>query len=68
MSLKAFHIVFITVASALAVGCGIWSLKNYYAGETGWNLVFGLGSLVAGAGLVVYGRFFLKKLKKISYL
>lgn len=68
MSLKAFHIVFITVSSALAVGFGIWSLKNYIAGGNGSILWFGIGSLIAGMALIVYGRYFLKKLKKISYL
>jgi hypothetical protein len=29
MSLKAFHLIFITASSALAFGFGVWSLKNY---------------------------------------
>ena len=68
MSLKAFHIVFITVSTVLAVGFGLWSLRNYFAGEGGLNLVFGIGSLLAGGALIVYGKYFLKKLKKVSYL
>ena len=68
MSLKAFHIVFITVSTVLAVGFGLWSLQSYFAGEGGLNLVFGIGSLLAGGALMVYGKYFLKKLKKVSYL
>ena len=69
MSLKAFHIVFITAASALAFGCGVWWLKDY-AGADGQtsDLIYGLGALVAGAGLIVYERYFLKKTKNVSYL
>ena len=68
MSLKAFHLVFITASSALAFGCGVWGLKNYFADGRLLELLFGLGSLLAGVGLIVYERYFLKKLKHIDYL
>jgi hypothetical protein len=69
MSLKAFHLVFITAASALAFGFGVWELRTYWsaAGLLG-DLLFGLGSLLAGIGLIVYERFFLKKMKDVGYL
>ena len=69
MSLKAFHLIFITAATALAFGCGVWGLKDFFAeGGNAWDLVFGLGSMAAGVGLILYERYFLKKLKKVSYL
>ncbi len=69
MSLKAFHLLFITAATALAFGCGGWGLKDFFSESGGtWDLIFGLGSLTGGVGLIVYGRYFLKKLKKVSYL
>jgi hypothetical protein len=69
MSLKAFHLLFITAATALAFGCGIWGLRDFSSeGDGAWDLVFGLGSLAAGAGLILYERYFLKKLRKVSYL
>ncbi len=69
MSLKAFHLVFITAASALAFGCGAWGLRDYWSPEGRIpDLLFGFGSLAAGAGLIVYERYFLKKLKKVNYL
>jgi hypothetical protein len=69
MSLKAFHVVFITASSALAFGFGVWELRNYWSpyGKLG-DLLFGVGSLLAGAGLIVYERYFLKKLKHVDYL
>jgi hypothetical protein len=69
MSLKAFHIVFITAACILAVGCGIWGIREYRAaaGTTG-DLLFGLGSFAAAAGLVLYERYYLKKNKDVKYL
>jgi hypothetical protein len=69
MSLKAFHVVFITAASALAFGFGVWMLREYRAPEgVISDLVFGVSSLIIGAGLLVYERFFLRKLKNVSYL
>ena len=69
MSLKAFHVIFITAASALAFGCGAWGLKDYFSADGGvFNLIFALGSFAAGIGLIFYERYFLKKLKNVSYL
>jgi hypothetical protein len=69
MSLKAFHLIFITASCALAFGCGVWALKDYFSPDgSPWDLVFGLGSLAIGVGLILYERYFLKKLKKVSYL
>ena len=69
MSLKAFHVIFITAASALAFGFGGWLLRAYRSPEgTTSDLVWAVASLVAGVGLVVYECIFLKKLKNVSYL
>ena len=69
MSLKAFHVLFITASSALAFGCCIWGLKDFFSqdGRTS-DLIFGLGSFAVGIGLILYERYFLKKLKRVSYL
>lgn len=69
MSLKTFHIIFITASIALAFGCSVWELKNFFSSEgTAWDLVFGIASLVASVALILYERYFLKKLKNVSYL
>jgi hypothetical protein len=69
MSLKAFHVVFISAASALCFGFGLWMLRDYRAldGTVG-DLCMGVGSLVAAVSLLVYEGFFIKKLKNVSYL
>jgi hypothetical protein len=69
MSLKAFHVLFITASSALAFGCGLWGLRDFFSsqGRTS-DLIFGLGSFAVGIALVLYERYFLKKLKRVSYL
>ena len=69
MSLKAFHVLFITAASALAFGFGVWELKDYWSANGRLaDLLFGLGALAVGVALIVYERYFLKKLKKVSLL
>lgn len=68
MSLKAFHIVFVTASVLLAFGLAAWAFVNYTETRRMTDLAAGIGSSVAGVGLLAYGRYFLKKLKNISYL
>lgn len=69
MSLKALHIVFITASILLTLGFGAWELRRYFIGEgVVSDLVLGAVSLAAGLVLIVYGRYFLKKLKHVNYL
>ena len=69
MSLKAFHIIFITASSALAVGFGVWALRNYLSPDGRWvDMLMAIGSFACGVGLIVYERYFLRKLKNVSYL
>jgi hypothetical protein len=68
MSLKAFHIVFVTLSVALTFFFGAWLLHEYsVAGGIG-QLIGAILSFLAGAGLIWYGKVVLRKLKHISYL
>lgn len=67
MSLKAFHIVFITLSTALAIGFGFWSLHDYQMHQGGAGAItLAILSFVTSIALVVYGVWFLKKLKGVS--
>ena len=69
MSLKAFHVIFITAASTLAFGVGVWMLRTYRSPEgLTSDLTWGVTALGVGLGLLVYEGYFLKKLKHVSYL
>jgi hypothetical protein len=59
MSLKWFHIVFISLSVLLSLWFGIWGLFNR-------QIALGIISLVASAGLVVYGNYFLGKLRRLG--
>ena len=68
MSLKAFHVVFVTASVLMAFGVAVWEVLAFQQGGRWSDLALAAGASVAGAGLLVYGRYFLKKLKVISYL
>ena len=68
MSLKTFHLIFITAASILAFWFAVWMWKSYQAEGVRSDLYYAAGSLTFGVVLLVYEGFFLKKLKRISYL
>ncbi len=67
MGLKAFHVAFIFIANVLCLGMGIWFLNE--AGETGnaTYTILGAISITGLIGLLIYGAWFLKKWKGLSY-
>ncbi len=69
MSLKAFHIIFVTVSTLFSLFFGLWSLDQYRNVESsGLNLAFMILSFALLVVLPVYGFYFLKKLKDVSFL
>jgi hypothetical protein len=68
MSLKAFHVIFITAAVLLAFGFGAWMLDVHKDSGAAADYNLGIGSLVVGVALVGYEIYFLRKLKNVSYL
>jgi len=61
MSLKAFHLIFVTLLTSLSFGCAAWAFQ---CGSTLWGVM----GVIAGVLVIVYGVYFLKKLKNVSYL
>lgn len=68
MSLKAFHILFVTVSVTLAAGFGVWCVKEYQTRREVEMLWMGAASFVGAGVLVVYGRWFLRKLRGVDCL
>lgn len=62
MSLKIIHILFITLSTLLTLGFGIWCLGEH-SERNNFHLILGLLSFAATVALIVYGVWFLKKLK-----
>ncbi len=69
MSLKSIHVVFVTAALLLTAFFGGWAWHEYASPQgTQAHLIYGVLSIVAFVGLLFYGKYFLRKLKHISYL
>jgi len=63
MSLKVFHLFFITISVLLCLGFGAWCLGSEYAAGKWAYTVAGVVSFLLGLVLVVYEIAFLKKTK-----
>ena len=68
MSLKAFHIVFITASILLAFGFAAWALVNFSEEGGRSFLIYGVVSSLCGVALVFYEVYVIRKLKHLSYL
>lgn len=68
MSLKAFHLVFVTALTGLTVGCAALCINLYTSTGNKVDLLLAGVSILATIAVLVYGKYFLKKLKKLSYL
>ena len=68
MSLKAFHLVFVTCVVLLAFFFGGWLLHQYRLTGEPADLLGGSASILSGLGMIWYGRAVLRKLKHIGYL
>ena len=64
MSLKALHLIFISLAIILSFGFSYWAFyiatKDFF--------IFGILGLLFSIFLIIYGFWFLRKLKDVSYL
>ena len=68
MSLKAFHIVFVTCSVLVAFFFGAWLLHQHALTGNRGDLFWGIFSILCGLGMIAYGRAVLRKLKHIGYL
>ena len=68
MSLKGFHIVFITFSTLLALGGGAWCL---WVDSMHGSPAFRVGAIFAfvmAAALVIYGVWFWRKMKRLRII
>lgn len=65
MSLRIFHLFFITLSTLLAFGCAVLLYENYRAEHIGSELLFAIIAAVIGVGMIIYGVWFFKKSKKL---
>ena len=68
MSLKAFHVLFVTISTLFSLGFGVWASREWAAGGDTQLLVLAAVGFASGGILLVYGRWFLHKMRDVGYL
>ena len=68
LSLKTFHIVFVSLSTLLSVGFGLWAVRQYMDAGSAGLLATAVGSLAFAAVLICYGVWFLRKLRNVRSL
>ena len=65
MSLKGFHLVFISAAALLATWMGFWFLGTYRQADGNGTLAGIVASFLAAGALAAYGAAFWRKAKQL---
>ena len=68
MSLRGFHIVFIVFSTLLALGIGGWCIWVDLVEGAPVFLAGAVGSFLAAIGLIVYGVWFYRKMKRLRLI
>ncbi len=68
MSLRQFHILFVTIVTCLFVGLGGWALLAYREQPGATLLWLGTGSLALALLVVIYGVWFLRKTRRMGLI
>ena len=66
MSLKSFHIIFILVSSSLSICYSYYCYKQWVLYEDVQHIVYLSIGIVLTVSLLVYGKWFLKKISGIN--
>lgn len=65
MSLKSFHIAFITVSTTLCLFLALWGFNGYHANADGQSLGLGITGVAGLLALIPYYFWFRKKSQKL---
>jgi hypothetical protein len=65
MSLRVFHIVFITVSVALMLYLTVWGVRDFMAAHSSLGISMIIFGVAGGASLVWYGTRVFHKLKEL---
>lgn len=66
MSLKTFHLIFITIATLFAIWFALWSIRSFiYDSTNNLDLFLGILSLIAAVALIIYDIKVFRKFKAL---
>jgi hypothetical protein len=66
MSLRAFHIVFITVSVILMLYVAVWGVREFMVSRSSLAVTMIIFGVTGGASLIWYGKRVFHKLKELS--
>jgi hypothetical protein len=66
MSLRVFHIVFITVSVALTLFVTVWGVREFMVSRSSLSVLMMIVGVAGGALLIWYGKRVFPKLKELS--
>jgi hypothetical protein len=66
MSLRIFHIVFISVSVALTLYLTVWGVREFMVSRSTLGIGMAVIGIAGGASLVWYGKRVFHKLKELS--
>ena len=66
MSLRIFHIVFISVSVALTLYLTVWGVREFMATRSSLGISMAAFGLTGGASLIWYGKRVFHKLKELE--
>jgi hypothetical protein len=66
MSLRVFHVVFITVSTALMLYLAVWGVREFMATRSSLGISMIVFGVVGATTLVWYGKRVFHKLKELS--
>jgi hypothetical protein len=66
MSLRFFHILFISLCVLMSLFVGGWGVQQYLGQQSLGGLVLGISCFLLGFGLIVYGVKVYAKLKELG--
>jgi hypothetical protein len=65
MSLRIFHIVFISVSVALTLYLTVWGVREFMVARSSLGITMAVVGLAGGASLIWYGKRVFHKLKEL---
>ena len=68
MSLKAFHIVFISISTVVSAVFALWCVREITHTPEPFTVGGAIGASLATVGLLVYAALFLKRARTIDLL
>ena len=68
MSLKAFHVFFISVSVLLSLAVGGWGIQSYFSDSNDIGILVGAFFILLGIALIYYEFKFIRKFKHVGYL